>query len=213
MSQLDSYIAIEGPIGVGKTSLGEMIAEKLNARKVFEDFKANPFLEEFYEDPDNNALQTQIWFLLQRYQQQQKEIKQLNAFQKGVITDYMFEKDRLFAEFTLRSQAEFELYSSVADILEKGIIKPDMVVYLQADTSRLMKNIKHRGRDFEKGVTTEYINQVNEKYQEFFVNYDERPLLVINANNIDFVNNPDDFKNLLEVIQGPAQGRRYFNPS
>ena len=150
---------------------------------------------------------------MQRYQQQQKEIKQLNAFQKGVITDYMFEKDRLFAEFTLRSQAEFELYSSVADILEKDIIKPDMVVYLQADTSRLMKNIKHRGRDFEKGVTTEYINQVNEKYQEFFVNYDERPLLVINANNIDFVNNPDDFKNLLEVIQEPAQGRRYFNPS
>ena len=213
MSDLDSYIAIEGPIGVGKTSLAEMIAENLNARKVFEDFKKNPFLEEFYEDPDNNALQTQIWFLLQRYQQQQKEIKQLNAFQKGVVTDYMFEKDRLFAEFTLRSQAEFELYSNVADILEKDIIKPDMVVYLQAETPRLMKNIKQRGRDFEKGVTSAYINQVNEKYQEFFVNYDERPLLVINANNIDFVNNPDDFDNLLEVIQEPAQGRKYFNPS
>jgi|TARA_B110000914_G_scaffold222337_1_gene235679 deoxyguanosine kinase len=213
MSQLESYIAIEGPIGVGKTSLAKMIAEKLNARKVFEDFKSNPFLEEFYEDPDSNALQTQIWFLLQRYQQQQKKIRQLDAFQKGVITDYMFEKDRLFAEFTLRSQAEFELYSNVADILEKDIIKPDMVVYLQADTSRLMKNIKQRGRNFEKGVTTEYINQVNEKYQEFFVNYDERPLLVINANNIDFVNNSDDFENLLEVIKEPAKGRRYFNPS
>ena len=205
MSQLESYIAIEGPIGVGKTSLAKMIADKLNARKVFEDFKSNPFLEEFYEDPDSNALQTQIWFLLQRYQQQQKKIRQLDAFQKGVITDYMFEKDRLFAEFTLRSQAEFELYSNVADILEKDIIKPDMVVYLQADTSRLMKNIKKRGRNFEKGVTTEYINQVNEKYQEFFVNYDERPLLVINANNIDFVNNSDDFENLLEVIQGSLQ--------
>ena len=205
MSQLESYIAIEGPIGVGKTSLAKMIAEKLNARKVFEDFKSNPFLEEFYEDPDSNALQTQIWFLLQRYQQQQKKIRQLDAFQKGVITDYMFEKDRLFAEFTLRSQAEFELYSNVADILEKDIIKPDMVVYLQADTSRLMKNIKQRGRNFEKGVTTEYINQVNEKYQEFFVNYDERPLLVINANNIDFVNNSDDFENLLEVIKEGVQ--------
>ena len=88
-----------------------------------------------------------------------------------------------------------------------------MVVYLQAETPRLMKNIKQRGRDFEKGVTSAYINQVNEKYQEFFVNYDERPLLVINANNIDFVNNPDDFDNLLEVIQEPAQGRKYFNPS
>ena len=213
MSDLDSYIAIEGPIGVGKTSLAKMIAEKLNARTVFEDFKKNPFLEDFYEDPENNALQTQIWFLLQRYQQQQKEIKQLNAFQKGVVTDYMFEKDRLFAEFTLRSQAEFELYSSVADILEKDIIKPDMVVYLQAETPRLMNNIKQRGREFERGVTSEYINQVNEKYQEFFVNYDERPLLVINANNIDFVNNSDDFDNLLEVIQEPAQGRKYFNPS
>ena len=212
MSDLDSYIAIEGPIGVGKTSLAKMIADKLNARKIFEDFKKNPFLEEFYEDPENNALQTQIWFLLQRYQQQ-KEIKQLDAFQKGVVTDYMFEKDRLFAEFTLRSQAEFELYSSVADIFEKDIIKPDMVVYLQAETPRLMKNIKQRGRDFEKGVTSAYINQVNEKYQEFFVNYDERPLLVINANNIDFVNNSDDFDNLLEVIQEPAQGRKYFNPS
>ncbi len=212
MSELDSYIAIEGPIGVGKTSLAKMIADKLNARKIFEDFKKNPFLEEFYEDPENNALQTQIWFLLQRYQQQ-KEIKQLDAFQKGVVTDYMFEKDRLFAEFTLRSQAEFELYSSVADIFEKDIIKPDMVVYLQAETPRLMKNIKQRGRDFEKGVTSAYINQVNEKYQEFFVNYDERPLLVINANNIDFVNNSDDFDNLLEVIQEPAQGRKYFNPS
>ena len=212
MSELDSYIAIEGPIGVGKTSLAKMIADKLNARKIFEDFKKNPFLEEFYEDPENNALQTQIWFLLQRYQQQ-KEIKQLDAFQKGVVTDYMFEKDRLFAEFTLRSQAEFELYSSVADIFEKDIIKPDMVVYLQAETPRLMKNIKQRGRDFEKGVTSAYINQVNEKYQEFFVNYDERPLLVINANNIDFVNNSDDFHNLLEVIQEPAQGRKYFNPS
>jgi len=212
MSDLDSYIAIEGPIGVGKTSLAEMIAEKLNARKVFEDFKKNPFLEDFYEDPENNALQTQIWFLLQRYQQQ-KEIKQLDVFRKGVVTDYMFEKDRLFAEFTLRSQAEFELYSNVADILEKDIIKPDMVVYLQAETPRLMKNIKQRGRDFEKGVTSAYINQVNEKYQEFFVNYDERPLLVINANNIDFVNNSNDFDNLLEVIQEPAQGRKYFNPS
>jgi len=213
MSDLDSYIAIEGPIGVGKTSLAKMIAERLNARVVFEDFKKNPFLEEFYEDPENNALQTQIWFLLQRYQQQQKKIKQVDVFQKGVVTDYMFEKDRLFAQFTLRSQAEFDLYSSVADFFEKDIIKPDMVVYLQAETPRLMKNIKQRGRDFEKGVTSEYINQVNEKYQEFFVNYDERPLLVINANNIDFVNNPDDFDNLLDVIQEPAQGRKYFNPS
>ena len=165
---IESYIAIEGPIGVGKTSLAEIIADKLNTRKVLENFKDNPFLEGFYDDPDANAFQTQVFFLLQRYQQQQKKIRQLSAFQKGVVTDYMFEKDRLFASFTLKSQAENELYGHVADILEKDIIKPDLVVYLQADTSRLMKNIKKRGRKFEKGVTFDYIDLVNQKYQEFF---------------------------------------------
>ena len=140
MKELDTYIAIEGPIGVGKTSLANMIADKLNARKVFEKFEENPFLKDFYDDPESNAFQTQIFFLLQRYQQQQKDIRQLNLLQKGVVTDYMFEKDRLFADFTLNSEAEFKLYSHVADILEKDIVKPDLVVYLQADTPRLMKN-------------------------------------------------------------------------
>ena len=109
MKELDTYIAIEGPIGVGKTSLANMIADKLNARKVFEKFEENPFLKDFYDDPESNAFQTQIFFLLQRYQQQQKDIRQLNLLQKGVVTDYMFEKDRLFADFTLNSEAEFKL--------------------------------------------------------------------------------------------------------
>ena len=133
--------------------------------------------------------------------------------QKGVVTDYMFEKDRLFADFTLNSEAEYELYSHVADILEKDIVKPDLVVYLQADTPRLMKNIKKRGRDFEKHVTQDYINKVNERYQEFFVNYEEGPLLIINTNNIDFVENSEDFDNLLNEIHQPHQGIKYFNPS
>ena len=140
-------------------------------------------------------------------------IKQLNLLQKGVVTDYMFEKDRLFADFTLNSEAEFKLYSHVADILEKDIVKPDLVVYLQADTPRLMSNIKKRGRDFEKHVTQDYINQVNERYQEFFVNYEEGPLLIINTNNIDFVENSEDFDNLLNEIHQPHQGIKYFNPS
>ncbi len=188
MKELDIYIAIEGPIGVGKTSLAKLIADKLNARKVFEKFEENPFLK-------------------------QKDIRQLNLLQKGVVTDYMFEKDRLFADFTLNSEAEFKLYSHVADILEKDIVKPDLVVYLQADTPRLMKNIKKRGRDFEKHVTQDYINQVNERYQEFFVNYEEGPLLIINTNNIDFVENSEDFENLLNEIHQPHQGIKYFNPS
>ena len=166
MKELDTYIAIEGPIGVGKTSLAERIADKLNARKVFEKFEENPFLKDFYDDPESNAFQTQVFFLLQRYQQQQKDI-----------------------------------------------VKPDLIVYLQADTSRLMRNIKKRGRDFEKHVTQDYINQVNERYQEFFVNYEEGPLLIINTNNIDFVENSEDFDNLLNEIHQPHQGIKYFNPS
>jgi len=213
MNEFQSYIAIEGPIGVGKTSLATKLAISLNARKVFEDFNENPFLADFYDDIENNALQTQMWFLLQRYRQQQRDIKQLNAFQKGVISDYMFEKDRLFAEFILNSQDEFDLYAKVADILEKDILKPDLVVYLQAETSRLMQNIRKRGRKIEKGITSDYINQVNEKYQEFFLNFEEeRSLLIINTTNIDFVNNKDDYENILQLIKEPVNGIKYFNP-
>ena len=208
---IESYIAIEGPIGVGKTSLAEIIADKLNTRKVLEDFEENPFLDNFYDNIEEYAFQTQMFFLLQRYKQQQ-EIKQLDVMQKGVVTDYMFDKDRLFASFTL-SGPEMELYSRVADILEQDIIKPDLVVYLQADTPLLMQYIKKRGRDLEKGVTSDYIDLVNQRYQEFFVNYEDTPLLIINTNNIDFVENPRDLDELLEIIQKPVQGTKYFNPS
>ena len=208
---IESYIAIEGPIGVGKTSLAEIIADKLNTRKALEDFEENPFLDNFYDNIEEYAFQTQMFFLLQRYKQQQ-EIKQLDVMQKGVVTDYMFDKDRLFASFTL-SGPEMELYSRVADILEQDIIKPDLVVYLQADTPLLMQYIKKRGRDLEKGVTADYIDLVNQRYQEFFVNYEDTPLLIINTNNIDFVENPRDLDELLEIIQKPVQGTKYFNPS
>ena len=208
---IESYIAIEGPIGVGKTSLAEIIADKLNTRKALEDFEENPFLDNFYDNIEEYAFQTQMFFLLQRYKQQQ-EIKQLDVMQKGVVTDYMFDKDRLFASFTL-SGPEMELYSRVADILEQDIIKPDLVVYLQADTPLLMQYIKKRGRDLEKGVTSDYIDLVNQRYQEFIVNYEDTPLLIINTNNIDFVENPRDLDELLEIIQKPVQGTKYFNPS
>ena len=208
---IESYIAIEGPIGVGKTSLAEIIADKLNTRKALEDFEENPFLDNFYDNIEEYAFQTQMFFLLQRYKQQQ-EIKQLDVMQKGVVTDYMFDKDRLFASFTL-SGPEMELYSRVADILEQDIIKPDLVVYLQADTPLLMQYIKKRGRDLEKGVTSDYIDLVNQRYQEFFVNYEDTPLLIINTNNIDFVENPRDLDELLEIIQKPVQGTKYFTPS
>ena len=208
---IESYIAIEGPIGVGKTSLAEIIEDKLNTRTELENFEENPFLDNFYDSIEEYAFHTQMFFMLQRYKQQQ-EIKQLDVMQKGVVTDYMFDKDRLFASFTL-SGPEMELYSRVADILEQDIIKPDLVVYLQADTPLLMQYIKKRGRDLEKGVTSDYIDLVNQRYQEFFVNYEDTPLLIINTNNIDFVENPRDLDELLEIIQKPVQGTKYFNPS
>ena len=200
MKELDTYIAIEGPIGVGKTSLAERIADKLNARKVFEKFEDNPFLKDFYDDPESNAFQTQVFFLLQRYQQQQKDIRQLNLLQKGVVTDYMFEKDRLFADFTLNSEAEFKLYSHVADILEKDIVKPDLVVYLQADTPRLMQNIKKRGRDYEQNIEASYLQKIHVGYINFIKTEQDLNTLIIDVSELDFVNNHKDYREVLKII-------------
>ena len=140
------YVAIEGTIGVGKTSLANLFSEKLRAKLILEAFEDNPFLTDFYEDPESNAFQTQLWFLLQRYQQQQ-ELRQVDMFHNLVVTDYMFVKDRLFAALNL-NEKEMSLYDSVAKMMEKNIIHPDLVIFLQADTETLMKNISKRGRDF-----------------------------------------------------------------
>ena len=212
MKELDTYIAIEGPIGVGKTSLANMIADKLNARKVFEKFEENPFLKDFYDDPESNAFQTQIFFLLQRYQQQQKDIRQLNLLQKGVVTDYMFVKDRLFAALNL-NEKEMSLYDSVAKMMEKNIIHPDLVIFLQADTETLMDNISKRGRDFEKNMSEDYIDALNQVYNEYFFRYQETPLIIINTNNIDFVQNPGDLEEMIGYIRQPISGTKFFNPS
>ena len=141
------YIAIEGPIGVGKTSLAELLSKELGARLVLEDFEDNPFLPDFYNDPERFGFQTQLFFLLQRYRQQQ-DLRQVDLFQKLLITDYMFIKDRLFASLNLDDK-EMHLYDTVASLLERNIIKPDLVIYLQADTDVLMKNIEKRGRNME----------------------------------------------------------------
>ena len=150
------YVAIEGPIGVGKTSLANLLAEKLGARKVLEDFEDNPFLADFYEEPERFAFQTQLFFLLQRYQQQQ-ELRQVDIFHNLLITDYMFIKDRLFASLNL-NEKEMNLYDTIANLLEKNVITPDMVIYLQADTDTLVKNINKRQRTFEVNISYEYID-------------------------------------------------------
>lgn len=205
------YLAIEGVIGVGKTSLANLLEEKLNAKLVMEKFDENPFLGEFYNDPERYAFQTQLFFLLSRYRQQ-NDLRQTNVFNKLVITDYMFIKDRLFASLNLDDK-EMSLYDSVAKILEKNIIQPDIVIYLQADTSTLIKRISKRGRDFENKISPDYIEALNEVYNEYFFRYQKSPLLIINTNDIDFVNNKKDLEELISYIRQPVSGTKFFNPT
>ena len=204
------YIAIEGPIGVGKTSLAELLSKELGARLVLEDFEDNPFLPDFYNDPERFGFQTQLFFLLQRYRQQQ-DLRQVDMFQKLLITDYMFVKDRLFASLNLDDK-EMHLYDTVASLLERNIIRPDLVIYLQADTNVLMKNIAKRGRNMERNVTWEYIDALNQVYTEYFFRYQDTPLVIINTDNIDFVENEKDLKEVIDYIRQPVSGTKFFNP-
>ena len=204
------HIAIEGTIGVGKTSLAKILGERLDAKLIIEEFEENPFLVEFYQNSERYAFQTQLFFLLSRYRQQQ-QLQQTELFTKTLISDYMFIKDRLFAALNLNDK-EMSLYNSVAQILEKSISSPDMVIFLQSDTDRLMHNIKIRGREYEKMIDWKYIDALNEMYNEFFFRYNSSPLLIINTNDIDFVNNKDDLEEIIQFIRTPGEGTRYFNP-
>ncbi|HIG51437.1 MAG TPA: deoxynucleoside kinase [Candidatus Marinimicrobia bacterium] len=204
------HIAIEGTIGVGKTSLAGILGDRLEAKLILEEFEENPFLVEFYKDSDRFAFQTQLFFLLSRYRQQQ-QLQQTDLFTKTLISDYMFVKDRLFAALNLDDK-EMSLYNAVARILEKNVASPDMVIFLQSDTDRLMQNIKLRGREYEKLIDWKYIDALNQMYNEYFFRYDDSPLLIINTNDIDFVNNKDDLEEIIEFIRTPGEGTRYFNP-
>ena len=205
-----NYIAIEGPIGVGKTSLAKLLSKRLSAKLILEKFEDNPFLSEFYNDPGRFAFQTQLFFLLQRYQQQQ-DIRQVDMFHNLLISDYMFIKDRLFASLNLDDK-EMNLYDSIANMMERNVINPDLIIYLQADTSTLMKNIDKRGRDFENNISYDYINALNEIYTEYFFRYNDTPLVIINTNNIDFVHNEKDLQEVIQYIRQPISGTKFFNP-
>ncbi len=205
------YVAIEGTIGVGKTSLANLLSNKLGAKLVLEEFEDNPFLSDFYEDPERHAFQTQLWFLLQRYQQQQ-DLRQVDMFQNLVITDYMFVKDRLFASLNL-NEKEMSLYATVANMMERNVIGPDLVIFLQADTETLMRNIARRGRDFEKNMSEDYIDALNQVYNEYFFRYQDTPLVIINTNNIDFVHNQGDLDEVINYIRQPVTGTKFFNPT
>ncbi len=204
------YIAIEGVIGAGKTSFAKLLAERLSAKIVLEKFEENPFLEEFYKEPEIFSFQTQLFFLLSRYRQQM-ELKQVDLFHNMLISDYMFEKDRLFANLNL-SDKELVLYDKIANLLEKEIPKPDLVVFLQANTERLLDNISKRGRDYEKDISEEYIESLNQIYNEYFFRFNKSPLIIINTNDIDFVHNKNDLDELINVIRQPISGTVYYNP-
>jgi len=204
------YLAVEGPIGVGKTSLVKLLGKKLGAKMVLEEYENNPFLEDFYNDPERFAFQTQLFFLMNRYRQQQ-DLRQVDMFHNLLITDYMFVKDRLFASLNLDDK-ELSLYDTVANLLERNVLKPDMVIYLQADTQTLMRNIARRGRDFETNMSFEYLDALGQVYTEYFFKYQETPLIIINTNNIDFVNNNDDLDEVIKYIREPVSGTKFFNP-
>ena len=204
------HIAVEGTVGVGKTSMAKVLGERLDAKLILEEFEENPFLVEFYKDAGRYAFQTQLFFLLSRYRQQQK-LQQIDLFAKTLISDYMFVKDRLFAALNLNDK-EMSLYNSVARILEKSVLSPNLVIFLQSDTDRLMHNIKIRGREYEKMIDWKYIDALNQMYNEFFFRYDSSPLLIINTNDIDFVNNKNDLEEIIQFIRTPGEGTRYFNP-
>ena len=205
------HIAVEGTIGVGKTSLARILAEEIQGRLVLEEFEDNPFLKEFYQDRKRWAFQTQINFLISRYYQQLR-LQQIDMFADKIVSDYMFAKDKLFAQTSLDDN-EMILYKKLANIFEKNITPPDLVIFLQSDVDRLMENIKKRGRSYERDIDWEYLSQLNEIYNQYFLSYDKSNLLLINSNDIDFVNNRDDLKQILDVIRTPFSGTKFFNPA
>jgi len=204
------YIAVEGAIGVGKTSLATLLSERLSGRLMLENPEENPFLDQFYKDPRHYAFQTQLFFLLSRFRQQQ-ELPQPDFFHPLLVADYLFAKDRIFAYINL-SEAEITLYEKVLAMLEVRIKKPDLVVYLQSSTERLLQNIRRRNRPFEKGISEEYLRTLNEAYNHYFFHYDETPLLIVNATAVDYVNNADHLNDLLREIDRNEIGTRYYNP-
>lgn len=192
------FIAIEGVIGAGKTTLAKLISERNEARLVLEQFEENPFLPKFYEDRERYAFQTQLAFLASRFKQQQKMTSR-ELFDDFVISDYMFEKDRIFARLNLDDD-ELALYDSIFGIMAGISAKPDLVIYLQSSVDRLMSNIEKRGRDYEKNITEDYLKELSDAYNQFFYHYNKSPLIIINATEIDFVHNPDHLSYLEEQI-------------
>ena len=203
------FIAIEGVIGAGKTSLAKILADKFHAGLVLEEFEDNPFLAKFYSNPSHYAFHTQIYFLISRYRQQRK-IAQMDLFSSRAISDYLFTKDRIFAEVNL-SEDEFFLYDKIYSMLDREIPRPDLVVYLQATADFLYKRIKQRNRAFEREMEYEYIERLSDVYNSYFFHYNSSPLLIVNISGFDFVGNSKDVDLICDEIRNLKEPRRIIS--
>ena len=205
------YIAIEGPIGAGKTTLASLLVERLGGRLVAEPVEENPFLAGFYEDRRKHAFQTQLFFLLSRFQQQQTLFQQ-DLFNQVAVADYLFAKDRIFAALNLDAN-ELVLYEQIYALLGGRTVKPDLVVYLQARQDVLLSRIRRRGRDFERRLDPDYLAALSQAYSDFFFHYDEAPLLVVNTSDIDLAGSSADADALVAVVRRHRKGIQYYNPT
>ena len=203
------HIAVEGPIGVGKTSLVELLASRFEGVKILEDVQ-NPFLEPFYRGKEGAAFQVQLFFLLSRHQQH-VELSQMDLFTRFVVSDYTMPKDRIFARMNLDDE-EFRLYDRLYRLLTSRLPKPDLVIYLEASVEMCMRRIRMRGREFERGMDPAYLQKLKDAYNAFFFRYAETPLLVVNTDEIDFVNKAEDFENLIQQIARTRQGTQVYVP-
>ena len=210
LKQAPRFIAVEGPIGVGKTSLTKRLAETFNYELLLENAEENPFLDRFYQNPKQHALATQLFFLFQRAQQIE-ESRQSDLFEPVRVSDFLIDKDRLFAELNLEKD-EYNLYHKVYQHLVIDAPKPDLVIYLQAPTEVLLQRIQKRGIPSEQMIESEYLNQLNRAYTEFFHYYSDSKLLIVNSAEIDLVANDEDYEQLVKYVLSLPNGTHYFNP-
>jgi len=204
------YIAVEGPIGVGKTALARRLATEFGSRLLLEKVEENPFLRKFYEDPERHAFQAQLFFLLERYREQ-CELGQMDLFAHGTVADYLFAKDAIFAAVTLNAD-EYELYRQIFQLLDQRLPRPDLVIYLEARPDVLLRRLRKRDRDFERSITPDYLERLTEAFRDYFYRYTEAPLLVVNCSDIDFVEHGGELADLIKEIRGMRQGVQHYIP-
>lgn len=204
------YITVEGPIGVGKTALARRLAADFGSQLVLEQCEDNAFLRKFYDDPGRHAFQTQLSFLLERYRQQ-RDVYERGVPAQGLVTDYLFAKDGIFAGVTLNTD-EGALYRQIFQLLDRHIPRPDLVIYVEARPEVLLKRIKKRGLEYEKAITKDYLERLTEAFRNFFHHYTDAPLLVVNSSEIDFVEHENDLADLIHEIRGMRQGVQHYIP-